>query len=157
MPSPANKPMIRSAQTSEAAHLSRLAMRSKAYWGYSAEFMEACRDELTLTSAYVQVTPTYVAEFDGAVVGFYTLARMSATEVVLGYLFVEPTAIGKGHGRALIEHAKSEARSLGYDTMVIPGDPNAERFYLAAGGRVVGTTPSESIPGRELPLLHIDL
>jgi hypothetical protein len=38
--------VIREAVSSEAALLSALAMRSKAYWGYSSDFMEKCRAEL---------------------------------------------------------------------------------------------------------------
>ena len=34
----------------DAAALSELALRSKGYWGYDATFLEACRDELTLTA-----------------------------------------------------------------------------------------------------------
>ncbi|MEM7588496.1 MAG: GNAT family N-acetyltransferase [Acidobacteriota bacterium] len=154
---PIEQPVIRAAAETEAAQLSSLAMRSKAYWGYSDEFMEACRDELTLTAEDLRSKPTWVAEADSEVVGFYALAPLSADEAELGFLFVEPAAIGHGYGRALIEHAKAQAREMGYRTLVIPGDPNAERFYLAAGGVVVGTTPSGSIPGRELPLFHIEL
>jgi len=40
--------IIRDAVPDEAVLLSDLAMRSKAYWGYSIEFMEACRQELTV-------------------------------------------------------------------------------------------------------------
>ncbi len=148
---------IRRALPEEAARLSELAMRSKAVWGYDAEFMAACRDELTLTGDDVATLPTFVAEAGGAVVGFYALERLSDDEVELGFLFVEPEAIGHGHGRALIEHAKGDARRLGYATLVIQGDPNAEGFYRAAGGRLVGTKESLSIPGRELPLFHVDL
>ncbi|MEM7355814.1 MAG: GNAT family N-acetyltransferase [Acidobacteriota bacterium] len=148
---------IRRAKPEEAEQLSELAFRSKGYWGYSPEFMEACREELTLSPAYVRTASTYAALMAERIVGFYALARMSDDEVELGFLFVEPEAIGQGFGRQLIEHAKSEARDSGYATMVIPGDPNAARFYEAAGGRLVGETPSGSIPGRMLPLLHIDL
>ena len=48
----ARSPMLssRSAKPEEADALSALAFRSKAYWGYGAEFLEACRSELTLTA-----------------------------------------------------------------------------------------------------------
>ena len=42
---------IRLARLDEAEQLTQLALRSKASWGYSEEFMAACRDELTLTAA----------------------------------------------------------------------------------------------------------
>ncbi len=148
---------IRRARPEEAARLSELAMRSKAVWGYDAELLAACRDELTLTGDDVATLPTFVAEAGDAVVGFYSLERLSGDEVELGFLFVEPGAIGHGIGRRLIEHAKRLARGAGYATMVIQGDPNAERFYRAAGGLLVGNKESLSIPGRMLPLFHLDL
>ncbi len=148
---------IRRARPDQAARLSDIAFRSKAFWGYSAEFMESCCEELTLSEDDVRKNPTFVAISNHEPVGFYALARLSASDVELGFLFVEPEAIGQGFGRELIEHAKRQALNRGYKTMVIPGDPNAERFYRMAGARLVGQTPSGSIPGRMLPLLHIDL
>lgn len=46
---------------------------------------------------------------------------------------------------------------LGADRLSIQADPNAERFYLAAGARRTGATESSSIAGRMLPTLDIDL
>ena len=148
---------IRRALPGDAARLSDLAMRAKAVWGYDAEFMAACRDELTLTGGDVETLPTFIAEIGCALLGFYSLERLSDDRVELGHLFVEPEAIGRGVGRRLIEHAKRQARAAGHGTMVIQGDPNAERFYRVAGGRLVGTQESLSIPGRMLPLFHLDL
>lgn len=148
---------LRRAKPGEAGALSELALRSKAHWGYPEDFMAACRDELTLTERDLERAPTFVAEAAGERVGFYALERLSASEVELAFLFVEPRAIGRGHGRALIEHAKGRARALGYTTMVIQGDPHAERFYRAAGGRRVGEQESLSIPGRMLTLFHLDV
>ena len=137
--------------------LSELALRSKAVWGYDRGFIAACRDELTVTPDYLRSTPTFVVESPDSVLGFYSLEHMSDGEVELGLLFVEPDAIGHGHGRRLIEHAKAMARRHSYVRMVIQGDPNAEGFYRAAGGHLVGNKESLSIPGRMLPLFHLDL
>lgn len=148
---------VRQARPDEAGALSALALRSKAYWGYSETFMEACREELTLTSTFVRENPTFVAESDGKVLGFASLERLSETRVELGHLFVEPAAIGRGFGRQLIEFAKRRATELGYTTLIIQGDPNAESFYRASGGVLVGTRESASVAGRQLPLLEIQL
>lgn len=40
---------IRPATPDEALAITRVALRSKAYWGYSTDFMESARSELTLT------------------------------------------------------------------------------------------------------------
>ena len=148
---------IRRALSTEVKHLSGLAFRSKSYWGYSDQFMQACLAELTIDQHYIENSPTFVIEAAGDLIGFYSLEHTSAAEVELGFLFVEPAFIGKGYGRKLMMHAQEKARHLGYSKMIIEGDPNAERFYRAAGGSVVGTRKSTSIPNRELPLFRINL
>ena len=148
---------IRQALPSEVEHLSGLAFRSKSYWGYSDRFMQACLEELTIDQSYIENNPTFVLEDARNAVGFYALERLSVTEVELSFLFVEPDFIGKGYGRKLIMHAQEEALHLGYSKMIIQGDPNAERFYRSAGGSVVGTKKSASIPDRELPIFCINL
>ncbi|MCC5809653.1 MAG: GNAT family N-acetyltransferase [Ectothiorhodospiraceae bacterium] len=150
---------LRSAQAGESGLLSELACRSKAYWGYSREFMEACRKELSESESGLFGPSRYctVAEFNGTVVGYYALQSLAPDECELEALFVEPRHIGQGIGRALIEHAKSRARRNGARFMVIQADPNAVKFYLAAGGVQVGERESGSIPGRYLPEFEIVL
>lgn len=146
---------IRPAVAGEAGQSSALALRSKAYWGHGAEFIEACRRELTYGPEYLLCNPVFVAEVDTGTVGFYALERVSETEVELTAMFVEPEHIGRRIGRALITHAKETARDGGFEAMVIQGDPNAAAFYEAAGGTRVGKRLSGSIPRRELPLFRI--
>jgi GNAT superfamily N-acetyltransferase len=140
----------------EAGLLSDLALRSKGHWGYDQAFLDACREELTLTRADVRAKRAVVAERDGRVVGFYTLAG-DPPVASLDHLFVEPAAIGTGVGRYLWHHAVAAAQSLGFTRIQIEADPDAEAFYLAMGARRRGTVPSGSIPGRELPLLDYDV
>ena len=149
---------IRQALPSDVEHLSGLAFRSKSYWGYSDEFMQACREELAVDECYIENNSTFMIEAAGSTIGFYSLKHISATEVELDMLFVEPAFIGKGYGRKLMMHAEKKARQLGYSKMIIEGDPNAERFYRLAGGSVIGTRKSASIPNRELPMfcIHLD-
>ena len=148
---------IRRALPSEVEHLSRLAFDSKSYWGYSDQFMQACLEELTIAESHIENNPTFVIETARSIAGFYSLEHISAAEVELSFLFLEPAFIGKGYGRKLMTHAQEKARHLGYSKMIIQGDPNAERFYRAAGGSVIGTRKSMSIPNRELPVFCINL
>ena len=149
--------MIRTARHGETALLSDLAFRSKAHWGYSDEFMDLCRDELTISTDYLSEHASFVLEAGGAVVGFGTLERLSDSRVELGHLFVDPPLIGRGYGSELMIHIVEAARSEGYLVLEILADPSAERFYLSSGGRRVGLKASASIPGRELPLLEVEL
>ena len=150
---------IRAARAEEAGLLSELALRSKAHWGYDAAFIEACRDELSIDAGRLGNAGYWcrVAEDRGAILGFYSLVRVSDEDLELEALFVEPGSIGTGVGRALVQHAIAQARSLGFARMIIQGDPNASDFYMAAGGRQIGNRESGSIEGRFLPLFEIAL
>ncbi|MFK8012601.1 MAG: GNAT family N-acetyltransferase [Marinicellaceae bacterium] len=150
---------IRTALTTEAKYLTELAMASKSYWGYSAEFMKNCREELSVTNSKINDKTFYyqVAESNGKKLGFYALEKLTVSTIELEALFVKPAFIGKGIGKALINHAKNLALQLGAKTMVIQGDPNAIEFYLAAGAKQVGELESGSLPGRFLPLFEMDL
>lgn len=151
--------IIREAILDDAKALSSLAIRSKAYWGYSSEFMEACVDELTVSRAYMENADVHyvVAAIGEVIIGFYALEGLSGEEIELGALFVEPDYIGRGVGRTLIERAKCHAARLGASLLNIQGDPNAVKFYRAAGGVLTGSKESESIPGRFLPTFQVSL
>lgn len=150
---------IRPVNSQECELLSDLAYRSKGYWGYSAEFMEACCAELSVSEHDITNSQRsyMLAESDGKILGYYALERLSAADCELEALFVEPKHIGKGIGRQLIEHAKSHAREMGAESILIQGDPNAAHFYLAVGGVQIGERESDSIPGRYLPEFRINL
>lgn len=147
-------PRIRPARPGEAALLSDLALRSKGHWRYDADFLEACRDELTLHDEELARHRTTVAELGGEVVGFGTLDGGPPTGE-LGMLFVDPAAIGRGIGTALLAALLANARDLGFTVLTIDADPNAEAFYLAHGAVRVAAVPSASIPGRVLPRLEL--
>jgi GNAT superfamily N-acetyltransferase len=140
--------LLRPARADEAGPLTELALASKGHWGYDAEFLAACRDELTVTPEHGAV----VAERDGRVAGFYVLTG-EPPELDLAMMFVDPGQIGSGVGRALWEHAAEAAARAGAERVTIDAEPHAEAFYLAMGAERVGEVASGSIPGRVLPRL----
>jgi GNAT superfamily N-acetyltransferase len=148
--------MLRPANPADAAALTDLAMRAKAYWGYDAAFMEACRPELTISPNYIQNCVVRAMDSGDGPVGFYSLEPHGA-EVELVHLFVDPAALGRGHGKRLWANAVDTARALGYVAMLITSDPFAEGFYLAMGAGRIGEIASSVRPGRELPLLRFEL
>ena len=149
--------VIRPARTDEADILSELAFRSKAYWGYSDKFMQACKEELTYhrNAFSTELFHFVVAELDSIVIGFYAIEQLTTAKAELEALFVEPKWIGRGVGRILMAHAKATAMQLGVDELIVQSDPNAEDFYLAAGGEIIDKRESGSVPGRYLPVLSI--
>jgi GNAT superfamily N-acetyltransferase len=144
---------LRPGRPGEAAALSALALRSKAHWGYSAEFLEACRAELTVAeSSLPSVTVAVVRD---TIAGFSLLEGHSAGELAM--LFVDPPWIGHGIGGLLLSAALDAARRRGYRHVDLDADPGAAPFYLRYGARHLGDVPSGSIPGRTLPHLRFPL
>ncbi len=137
--------------------LSALALRSKGYWGYDDAFLDTCRAELTLTPDQAAASRVVRAS-DGAVRGFHLLAPDPDGDPGRGellMLFVDPSAIGSGIGRALLDDAVPYAARRGWSVLRVESDPGAESFYVAHGARRVGTVASGSVPGRELPVLEL--
>jgi GNAT superfamily N-acetyltransferase len=156
-------PMIRPARPDEAEALSELMLRSKAHWGYSAEFIEACRPVLRFTPEYIASNPVYVIEDGEGVQGVYSLRDLGVLRslggraVDLDVLFIEPRAIGRSYGRRLWLHAVEQAQALGYRHMMVEADPNAEDFYAKMGMTRIGERESTVEAGRMLPLLGYSL
>jgi N-acetylglutamate synthase-like GNAT family acetyltransferase len=146
---------IRPARKGEAKLLTALAIRSKAIWGYSPDFMRACEAELTIDEEALD--SVFVKVHEDEVVGLYSLQKLSGECVELQALFVEPNRLRRSYGTELLEDARRRARAGGYRTMVIQGDPNAAAFYRFIGAIQVGERESESVPGRMLPLFELVL
>lgn len=145
--------VIRLATAGEAELLTALCVRSKSHWGYDENFMRLSNASLTVSEAHIASGRVLVATEDDRVLG---MARVDA-DGELGMMFVDPSAMGCGAGRALFDRAASIARSLGARTMPIVADPNAAPFYERMGARFVSHAPSDAIPGRTLPLYEYDL
>lgn len=146
---------VRAARADEAEALTGLVMRSKAYWGYDAEYLAACAEELRIRAADVTARRIVVAENErGEVLGVVSLESLESLESLaprdgtpgtaaqagIGLLFVEPAAIGRGVGRLLYRDALRRAVELGVRRLVIDADPHAAGFYRAMGAVAVTTT-----------------
>lgn len=132
-------------------------MRSKGHWGYDAAFLEECRADLALTAEEIASSAVVVYENESDIAGYYRLLPVGDGVIDLDAIFVDPAAIGQGVGKRLWRHAVAQARQLGFQTMTIQSDPNAEGFYLAMGATRVGELESTVTPGRMLPLLRYAL
>ena len=147
---------LRDIRPNEFSYLDGLCLRSKAVWGYDDAFMAACRAELTLHPHELLSTQLQVAERDATAVGL-TQLKVIGADAELMKLFVEPALLGSGIGRRLFAWAVERARALGAVRMMFEADPGAAPFYARMGARQTGFAPSQSIPGRMLPLLQMEL
>jgi predicted N-acetyltransferase YhbS len=147
---------LRPACPEEASLLTELCLRSKAVWGYTDEFMFACRSEMTLTAESITSSHVKVAEINERLVG---MAQLEIRERVaeLAKLFVEPDVLRSGVGRALFTWAKTAARQFDATVLIVDADPNAAGFYRRLGATDDCFVPSGSIPGRVIPRLRVPL
>jgi GNAT superfamily N-acetyltransferase len=149
-------PFLRRARPEEAAFLPALTLRSKAHWGYDAEFMAGAARKLVLSAEAIARDEVWVLETpDGTVLGYYRVLR--AEPPVLEDLWVEPHRIGTGLGRILWNHAVEVARSTGSSFMDLVADPNAVGFYERMGAVHSGEIASTIRSGRMLPRMRFRL
>lgn len=148
---------IRQARAEDAAVLAELAVAAKRSWGYPDEWMLAWSRSLTIDAEVISTMRVHLAEdAEGEILGFYALAG-SGRSVQLEHLWVQPGQMGRGVGRALVEHALAAAALAGAQELVIESDPNAEAFYRRMGAVRVGMIPAPmpGAPSRTLPVLKI--
>ena len=148
--------IVRRARLEELADLTELCLRSKAHWGYDQEFIDACREELTLTADQLKSSEIRVAESCGKPVGVVQLV-VEDSKAELEKLFIEPDVIGQGFGGILMRWALSWAEAIGARTVSITADPGAEQFYQRFGAVTIGEEPSGSIADRLLPRMEVSL
>jgi N-acetylglutamate synthase-like GNAT family acetyltransferase len=147
---------IRKAATADAPVLTRIAHDAKRHWGYPEHWINHWQDDLTISAEFVAANEVYVAEREGALLGFYALITRTE-KAELDHLWVAPAHIGTGVGKELFLHAMQTAAGQGVDAVEILSDPNAAGFYRKMGAHEIGETTSE-IDGRPriLPRLTID-
>ncbi|OUR96911.1 hypothetical protein A9Q84_11285 [Halobacteriovorax marinus] len=145
---------LRPAKLSEAKFLSELELRSKSYWGYSKEFIEACRAYLFIDDDYISNWPVIVAEHDKNIIGFLSLKTVDS-ENRLDNLWIEPKFINCGYGRRLFEQGIVEAKALGWESFRLAAEPGAVAFYEKMGAVVIGKVQSRL--KKDLFLPHMEL
>ena len=148
---------VRSAKPGESQNLTALCVRSKAHWGYDAAFMKLSAAALMVNEDDIAAGRVLVAVNDADHVIGMACVLPEGDVADLDALFIDPSAIGSGAGRALFEAAVIMARRQGAQRMTILADPNAAAFYERMGARYLRNAPSDAIPGRTLPFYEYDL
>ncbi|MFI8090682.1 GNAT family N-acetyltransferase [Streptomyces sp. NPDC086080] len=134
--SPIEPITIRRALARDAKRLTRLVRGSGAYEGMYASAVAGYR----VGPDYIEAHRAFVAvggdEHGGRVLGFYSLV-LAPPELDL--LFVADDVQGRGVGRLLVAHMRSEARAAGLDRVLVVSHVPAEDFYHRVGAVRTGT------------------
>ena len=148
--------LLRKPQPNELNNINAMIMRSKAHWGYDAEFINACRTDLAFNSERLASELVRVTVASHAVTGVIEVS-INGHIAEIYKLFVDPLAIGSGTGRMLYQWGMEIARNQNASRLMIESDPFAQGFYEQMGAQQVGEVASGSIEGRFLPLLQHNL
>lgn len=143
---------IRRAIGAEADILTEIAAASEDYWGYDESFMERFREIYRITEECIAQNIVFVMEEAGEIAGFYSVIA-EESEGSLEYLFVHPTSIGKGYGKALWTNMVHQCRNRGVRRLEIVSGPQAKDFYVKMGAKPAGEVDSLVTPGRRVPRL----
>ena len=123
-----NEIIIKEAEMGDSDRLTQIALHSKRYWQYPERWIDLWRDELKVTRQYIDDNHVFKALKEQEIVGFYALRIFEDEIIELDILWVIPSQIGQGIGRALCEHAKKRSMRMGFYIMKVVSDPNAVDF-----------------------------
>jgi GNAT superfamily N-acetyltransferase len=152
IPSPTMQ--ILRATPEEAPVLKAIMVEAKAHWGYPAEWMARWLELVRITPTYLRNALPFKAVDAGEAIGWYALVQ-GHKMCLLDHLWVTPSRIGTGVGRALLTHALAEARRVGARYVKLEAEPHALGFYQHMGAHQVGVVLSGM--DREIPVMQIDL
>jgi GNAT superfamily N-acetyltransferase len=131
--------VVRRAVARDAKRLTQLVRGSRAYEGRYAAMVSDYRVGPDYIEAHRVFAAVDSGDAAGRVLGFYALVLVPPE---LDLLFVDNAMQGRGIGRLLVEHMKSEARAQGLDSVRVVSHPPAEGFYRGVGALPTGTVPA---------------
>src|ERR1700676_814544 len=117
-----NTVLIRPAIVSEQKALEALQRRASLNNPGDREALLAHPDAIELPLDQIAANRVFVAEQDGALVGFSAVLPREDGETELDALFVEPSLWGQGIGRLLVEHCAEVARAKGSGSLHVVGN-----------------------------------
>ncbi len=155
---------IRRAQISDSSSLTDISFAAKRVWNYPEQYYDIWKDELTITPVYIAENRVYLAEANGAVLGYFSIVEVRedfwAGKVFvkkgfwLEHIFINPIYIGQGIGTCLMAYASTLCLQENILLLHVFSDPNANGFYDRLGATYIGESPS-SIEGRTVSVYEL--
>jgi len=143
---PARRVLIRDAAPTEAPALEALQRRSSDVWAEYRAQLAAHPDAIELPQAFIDNGWVRVALDDGGTpIGFSVLIAGEDRVHELDGLFVEPSHMGRGVGRALVHDAVARAAAGGGERIEVTAGP-AQGFYERVGFETIGAAQTRFGP-----------
>ena len=136
---------IRNATATEAPTLEALQRRSSDVWEEYRQQLAANPDAIELPQTFIDNEWVRVAvDAKETPLGFSVVVPTNRVHELDG-LFVEPSQMSSGVGRALVEDAAARATELGAEALEVTAGP-AQGFYERVGFNVIGAAQTRFGP-----------
>src|SRR5690242_6295967 len=132
--------LIRPADSREQKELEELQLLASLTNAGDRDALLAHPDAIESPIGQITAGRVFVAEWNGAIVGFAAVELRADGESELDALFVDPNARRLGIGRLLIKHCAGVARTRESVALYVVGNPHAKDFYAACGFEVIGNS-----------------
>jgi GNAT superfamily N-acetyltransferase len=137
---------IRNAAATEASVLEALQRRSSDVWEEYREQLAGNPDAIELPQAFIDQGWVRVAvDVQETPVGFSVVVPITRLLHELDGLFVDPSHMSSGIGRALVEDAAVRASNQGAEALEVTAGP-AQSFYERVGFRLIGAAQTRFGP-----------
>ncbi len=156
--------LIRPALKQDADTLTAISYSSKRFWNYPESYYEIWRDELTVTTHYIDKHQVYAVERDEQLIGYYSIVHIEEDVNISGiplekgywleHMFVLPQHIGNSIGTQMLQHLRQRCKSKKINRLHVLAEPNARYFYEKNGFTYIMEYPS-TIEGRTTPFLTL--
>jgi GNAT superfamily N-acetyltransferase len=146
---------LRRAEQRDVEGLREIMVAAKAYWGHDPAWVERWVEAGDFPGVAVAGGEARLAEVYGAVAGWSAL-QLRGDVAWLEDLWVAPSCMGRGVGKALFLDAAARARAAGAVRLEWEADVDAVGFYERMGGRRVRDSDATEL-GRILPVMALEL
>ena len=147
---------ILTAEITDDEILTKITKQSKAHWGFSTEILLEWEHLLTISRKYIEENNVTKLVKKGEVIGYYSYFKVDEKTLKLDNLFIQPSYIGTGLGKILMNHFLDQTKNLSLEKIILDAEPNAEDFYKKFGFVTVGQLES-SLKDRFLPIMELKL
>ena len=128
--------------------------RSMSVWSRDAAYLAEAVELMSLGAEALERDEAWILEDEGDAIGFYRIS-LAGESAEIEEFHLEPDRIGQGFGRQMFEHAVGRAKARAVRRLEWSCNEYALGFYVAVGGQVTGSVPSD-IEG-DLPLTEMAL
>ena len=146
---------VRAAERADLERLREITVAAKAHWGHDLAWVGSWVAAGDFPGVAIERGEARLVEVDGVVAGWSAL-QPRGDVAWLEDLWVDPSYMGRGVGKALFLDAVARAKAAGAIRLEWEADLDAVGFYERMGGRRVRDSDVTEL-GRILPIMALDL